>query len=1142
LWEQRGIYLVIIMKKTTFLKCLSILTIVILVFSAAILVQNNPTRLGSAETGLVDNSAIGPTVTDKQFTANVTENNFTVVGIRASDQMGGDLTFNLYSDSSYTTVLDSSKFIGFNGFTFIAYNGKDVTGSQTNYYGYTSATDWDEIIVEMENGAVDGLIDLTFTDYYYGSFSPNEIIDTYIVTLSPDKVYDISVDSVSNEDFNLFIAGPSEFSNPDTALLKSDQDVDFEHIVGSVTEPGQYCIIVTNPGAISGSYTLNFGTLFDDTPFEILQPEATSRKYAWDVYKDSYSVIAVKAIDTTSGVFSLKSYDTSDYLVEKRAVEFTGSAGLLFMITGGLGMVQENRTEYYEISTSSWDNIVIEMENGQETSMNPLGLDSPLYTDLARLEVVDTYILNLSTANFYNISLDVPFNADLDMHLAGPTSGGRSTTIDLVAKSNQPGTGSDEFIYYKPTVSGNFSLIITKIMDQTAHYTVESKLYTGDPTDTDSDGLPDQVDKDDDEDGMPDSWEIQHGLDKLDDTDAANDNDLDNLTNIHENYGADKSPSGTDSTDPNNADTDGDGFDDEKEILALTDPLNDLDFPDATQPPEPQDLDFSYTDPVDDTRFWKVDSTTMYEVENGTGGYPDYDIISLESKETTGDTLLITLEVQGEIQDILVDEENQAEAAYYFVYFVASKFQETINITGLPVMYMPDESIGYIFAYYNLTFEGTPNTNLSRTTNSITWEVPISELDYLPETFGLYAMCWYGFTDNISKTEINVENAFDSAGLGAADVDTGGTGPGPSEPKETVELTLEGQDIKVTYSGTGSVVIKNVSDSLPDPDPAKAKGTGIFVDISPVNGTVTNLFITVTYDESDIPPNMVEEDLKLFYYDETAGHWAIAAETGVWTNNNTVWARVNHLTIFSPMAQKGSEDSPEEDDGLSMDLIMFILIIVIAIIVILGIVAAVMKSSKKRKQQQQPPPPAQYDDRRRRRDEYDEYEDDEYPEDREEGMAWDEEPEPEHPPEFKKCPKCRKRIEIPYSEGSKVSIKCKSCGAKGNISNPYLMKAKPKKDVRREKPKRPPKKETRPPKRERPERKREKPSRRKRPEPEPEPEEEDVDWGEEDVELRRLKCPKCKEKMEIPFDDESKKIIINCDTCGAKGSVRNPYL
>ena len=190
------------MEKATILKCVSVLTIAILVFSAAILVQNSPIRLGSAETALVDNSAIGPIVTDKQFTANVTENNFTVVGIRASDLMGGDLTFNLYSDSSYTTVLDSSKFIGFNGFTFLAYNGKDVTGSQTNYYGYTSATDWDDIIVEMENGAVDGLIDLTFTDYYYGSFSPNELIDTYIVTLSPNKVYDISVDSVSNENFN----------------------------------------------------------------------------------------------------------------------------------------------------------------------------------------------------------------------------------------------------------------------------------------------------------------------------------------------------------------------------------------------------------------------------------------------------------------------------------------------------------------------------------------------------------------------------------------------------------------------------------------------------------------------------------------------------------------------------------------------------------------------------------------------------------------------------------------------------------------------------------------------------------------------------------------------------------------------------
>ena len=76
--------------------------------------------------------------------------------------------------------------------------------------------------------------------------------------------------------------------------------------------------------------------------------------------------------------------------------------------------------------------------------------------------------------------------------------------------------------------------------------------------------------QDTDRDGIPDQWELQQGLDPNDPSDAEEDSDNDELTNLEE-Y--------TYRTDPNNADTDGDGASDKKEIDKGTDPLDPLSRP-----------------------------------------------------------------------------------------------------------------------------------------------------------------------------------------------------------------------------------------------------------------------------------------------------------------------------------------------------------------------------------------------------------------------------------------------------------------------------------------------------------------------------------------------------------------------------------
>ncbi|MBD3203085.1 hypothetical protein GF327_02225 [Candidatus Woesearchaeota archaeon] len=82
------------------------------------------------------------------------------------------------------------------------------------------------------------------------------------------------------------------------------------------------------------------------------------------------------------------------------------------------------------------------------------------------------------------------------------------------------------------------------------------------------------LDKDDD--GMPDEWESLHGLNPSYYYDYDEDPDQDGLTNFRE-YNL--TLIYLNSTDPNNEDTDGDGYSDGEEINKKTNPLNIEDFP-----------------------------------------------------------------------------------------------------------------------------------------------------------------------------------------------------------------------------------------------------------------------------------------------------------------------------------------------------------------------------------------------------------------------------------------------------------------------------------------------------------------------------------------------------------------------------------
>ncbi len=105
--------------------------------------------------------------------------------------------------------------------------------------------------------------------------------------------------------------------------------------------------------------------------------------------------------------------------------------------------------------------------------------------------------------------------------------------------------------------------------------------------DTDKDGLSDNFDAfpnnkeyqfDSDKDGMPDKWEDKYGFNMYDDADAVKDKDNDGLSNLQE-YN-----DGVNSTNPQNEDSDGDGYLDGEEVTAGSNPNDKNDYPNNTPP------------------------------------------------------------------------------------------------------------------------------------------------------------------------------------------------------------------------------------------------------------------------------------------------------------------------------------------------------------------------------------------------------------------------------------------------------------------------------------------------------------------------------------------------------------------------------
>jgi hypothetical protein len=173
---------------------------------------------------------------------------------------------------------------------------------------------------------------------------------------------------------------------------------------------------------------------------------------------------------------------------------------------------------------------------------------------------------------------------------------------------------------------------------------------------------------------------------------------------------------------------------------------------------------------------------------------------------------------------------------------------------------------------------------------------------------------------------------------------------------------VEGHEVTAEYLGNGTVTIEPAS--MPAEPPNATKDIGIFMEIIAV-GDVEDLYITIRYSEDELE-GVTEADLRMYCYlspgefspgefdpdeyspgefspGEFKGGWVMIKNSGVDVHSNTVWAKVNHTTIFAPMAK---ETSKQTGPGTTMVWLWYSSIA--AVLIMLLIIALVMMKKKRK--------------------------------------------------------------------------------------------------------------------------------------------------------------------------------------------------
>jgi predicted phage tail protein len=415
------------------------------------------------------------TATSREFAMDVDTSHYAVIGAKSVSHSGSNgYALDLYDNQNYISSLSHTESYPDDDFSFIAVDGNRLPMLTTYYPKIDNLEPGYAYQLEIENGSLSGMNDLVFGVPFSSSFTSNDLLDAYQISLQTGFTYDVTLDVPGGEIFDLYVACGSIVTDDDSVASNSSFAGFDERLIFATTESAHCLILAVNKFYGSGPYTITVNILPEDegarTHLMYGPSTASSEELAMEVIPDHYGLVALKSVSHFATFpYDLNLYDNPNYVASLASTQSYPDDDVAFLTIDGHGL-PSNTTFYPKVTHSAYGyTFNLEMENGTTTGIKDIDIGTSLAGDFTLTEIVDGYQVNLTVGVSYNITLNVPAGFDYDLYLL---NGQYRSEEDFDASSVTRLAGADEYVVFVPALNGSHLLVVTNPLSGSSSYTL----------------------------------------------------------------------------------------------------------------------------------------------------------------------------------------------------------------------------------------------------------------------------------------------------------------------------------------------------------------------------------------------------------------------------------------------------------------------------------------------------------------------------------------------------------------------------------------------------------------------------------------------------------------------------------------------